>query len=76
MIDWVPPRAGSVGFMHHKLRVPASRLCLDLMEKKNTFLVPGDCFEHPEYLRIGYGNAKSTLVEGLNRLSSFLEEYQ
>ena len=75
LVDWIPPRAGSVGFMHHKVDVPASRLCLDLIKEKSTFLVPGDCFEHPDYLRIGYGNTQDTLIEGLNRLSSFLEKY-
>jgi aspartate/methionine/tyrosine aminotransferase len=76
LIDWVPPRAGSVGFMQQKVGVPASKLCLGLMEEESTFLVPGDCFEHPEHIRIGYGNPKGTITEGLKRLSRFLERFR
>ncbi|MBD3204923.1 aminotransferase class I/II-fold pyridoxal phosphate-dependent enzyme, partial [Candidatus Bathyarchaeota archaeon] len=75
LIEWIPPKAGSVGFMQHNLDLPASKVCLDLMEEESTFLVPGDCFEHPDHLRIGYGNPKNTLMEGLKRLSRFLERY-
>jgi aspartate/methionine/tyrosine aminotransferase len=51
----------------------AEEICLDLIKEKSTFLVPGDCFEHPDHIRIGYGNEKKTIMEGLNRFSDYLE---
>ena len=72
LIDWVPPRAGSVGFMKHHLDATAEEICLRLIKEKSTFMVPGDCFEMPEYIRIGYGNNINILVEGLRRFKEFL----
>ncbi len=71
-ISWVPPTAGSVGFMRHYLDTTAEEICLDLIREKSTFLVPGDCFKHPDHIRIGYGNAKETIKEGLSRVSDYL----
>ncbi len=71
-ISWVPPTAGSVGFMKHHLDTSAEKICLDLIEEKSTFLVPGDCFEHPDHIRIGYGNNKEIIKEGLKRFSDYL----
>jgi aspartate/methionine/tyrosine aminotransferase len=72
LISWIPPRAGSVGFMHHELNINAAKICKGLIEEKSTFMVPGDCFEQPEYIRIGYGNAPAILREGLTRFKNYL----
>ena len=73
-ISWVPPTAGSVGFMKHHLDKTAEEICLGLIKEKSTFLVPGDCFEHPDHIRIGYGNNKETIKEGLSRFSEYLHQ--
>jgi aspartate/methionine/tyrosine aminotransferase len=74
-ISWVPPTAGSVGFMKHQLDISAEKICLDLINEKSTFLVPGDCFEHPDHIRIGYSGDKKVLKEGLRRVSEYLDQY-
>jgi aspartate/methionine/tyrosine aminotransferase len=74
-ISWVPPTAGSVGFMKHHLPKTAEEICLDLINEKSTFLVPGDCFEHPDHIRIGYGNNKEIIKKGLGRVSDYLSQY-
>lgn len=74
-ISWVPPTAGSVGFMKHHFDTTAEKICLGLINEKSTFLVPGDCFEHPDHIRIGYGNDKAVLEEGLGRFSDYLKQY-
>jgi aspartate/methionine/tyrosine aminotransferase len=71
-ISWIPPNAGSVGFMKHYLDISAQEICLGLIKEKSTFLVPGDCFEHPDHIRIGFGNNKKTIKEGLFRFSDYL----
>jgi len=72
LISWIPPRAGSVGFMKHSLNITAEEICKQLIKEKSTFMVPGDCFEMPQYLRIGYGNNIEVLREGLSRFKEYL----
>jgi len=74
LIDWVPPRAGSVGFMRHHLDAAAWDICRELIEEKSTFMVPGDCFGFSDHIRIGYGNDAKVLREGLDRFKSYLDE--
>jgi len=73
LIDWVPPMAGSVAFMRHHLAMSSEELCLRLIKEKSTFMVPGDCFEHKDYIRIGYGNRFEAFEEGLRRFNEFLD---
>jgi len=76
LIDWVPPRAGSVGFMRHRLEAKAWDICKALIDEESTFMVPGDCFGFSDHLRIGYGNKAEVLREGLSRFKSFLEKHR
>jgi aspartate/methionine/tyrosine aminotransferase len=73
LIDWVTPRAGSVGFMRHHLDATAWHICRELIEEKSTFMVPGDCFGFSDHIRIGYGNDAEVLREGLDRFKSYLD---
>jgi len=75
LITWIPPRAGSVGFMRHHLDISAKKICEDLIKNESTFMVPGDCFEMPSYIRIGYGNNWKILEEGLSRFSRYLSSF-
>ena len=74
LLDWVRPTAGSVAFMEHHSDLKASDICIQLIKEKSTFLVPGDCFEQPKYLRIGYGNNSKLFKAGLNQISAYLEK--
>ena len=76
LIEWVPPRAGSIGFLHYDLDIPSEELCLHLIQEKGTFLVPGSCFEMEGYLRIGYGCKTEILQAGLSRFKDFLSFYR
>jgi aspartate/methionine/tyrosine aminotransferase len=73
LMEWVPPTAGSAGFLKHHLNVSAEELCRCLIEEKSTFMVPGDCFGFPDHVRIGYGNNLSTLREGFRRVKEHLD---
>jgi aspartate/methionine/tyrosine aminotransferase len=72
LIDWVPPEAGSVGFMRYYINIPSEEFCIKLLEDKSTLLVPGSCFDFDNHLRIGIGNPTETIKEGLERLKDFL----
>jgi len=72
LIDWVPPRAGSIAFLRHHLNMSSEELCLRLIEEKSVFLLPGSCFEMEGFIRIGYGCRTETLEAGLSRIKDFL----
>ncbi|MHA2249637.1 MAG: aminotransferase [Candidatus Kariarchaeaceae archaeon] len=76
LIDWIPPRAGSVGFLKHHLNISSEEFCINLINKKSTFLVPGTCFNMKGYIRIGYGCKTETLEMGLTRFKEYLNEYR
>jgi aspartate/methionine/tyrosine aminotransferase len=76
LIDWVPPRAGSIAFLRYNLKMPSEDLCLRLIREKGTLLVPGSCFGMEGYLRIGYGCKTEVLKEGLSRFKGFLNSYR
>lgn len=76
LIDWVKPKAGSVAFMKQHLSLSSEDICKKLIKEKSTFMVPGECFEIPKHLRIGYGNRLEVIEEGLKRFTSFLDDYR
>ena len=76
LIDWVPPRAGSIAFLKYKIDMSSEELCLRLIREKGTFLVPGSCFKMEGYLRMGYGCKAEILKEGLLRFKDFLNSYR
>ena len=74
LIDWVPPRAGTVAFPRYSMDMPSEELALRLIREKGVFLVPGCCFEVEGHLRIGFGGDSEELREGLRRFSDLLRE--
>jgi aspartate/methionine/tyrosine aminotransferase len=76
LIDWVPPRAGTVAFLRQNTGVSSEELCKRLIEEKDVLLVPGTCFGMEGFLRIGFGNNTVVLREGLSRFKEMLNEYR
>ena len=68
LFTWRPPDAGAICFV----RCPPSVATLDLVERVRTandiLLVPGDHFEQPGWLRLGFGNPTAQLREALELL--------
>jgi aspartate/methionine/tyrosine aminotransferase len=75
LIEWVPPRAGTVAFLRYKMDVPSEDLCRQLIDEQGVLLVPGSCFEMEGFLRIGFGGKTDVLREGLSRFTRFLKKY-
>jgi len=76
LVDWVPPRAGTVAFLRYKMDVPSKDLCRQLIDEQNVLLVPGHCFDMEGFLRIGFGGKTEVLSEGLSRFTRFLKKYR
>lgn len=43
--------------------------CKNLAKEKKTLLVPGKCFGHPEFVRLGFGSSHQDFEKGLYNLS-------
>lgn len=72
--DYVKPRAGVLTFPRVKnISMTTEELCKKLFEKEGLLMVPGECFEMPGYLRIGFGNDSKMFQTGLSIFSSFLD---
>lgn len=69
----VRPTFGSIMFPRVK-QGTAARLCDLLRDKYETSVVPGSFFEMPSHFRVGLGGDSETLVDGLERLGSALDE--
>jgi aspartate/methionine/tyrosine aminotransferase len=76
LIEWVPPRAGTLAFLQYKLDISSEELCKRLLEEESVLLVPGSCFDMEGFLRIGFGNNTDVLNEGLSRFKEFLDRYR
>jgi aspartate/methionine/tyrosine aminotransferase len=72
VFDWRRPDCGAICFVRYRPRVSA----LDLVERIRTelgiLLVPGDHFEMPGHLRLGYGNRLEELRAALTDLKPAL----
>jgi len=72
-LEAVRPQFGSIMFPRVK-QGTAERLIQLLREKYETSVVPGSFFEMPAHFRIGLGGDTETLIAGLDRLGSALDE--
>lgn len=70
-LSWVPPAAGTVGFV----RLDTGRVdefVDSLLSEHDTLVVPGRFFGTPDHFRIGWGMRAEILEEGLRRVERAL----
>ncbi|HLX08761.1 MAG TPA: capreomycidine synthase [Thermoanaerobaculia bacterium] len=72
-VGWVRPQGGVTAFPRLAL-ADSEPLCRQLAEEHSVLLVPGNCFDQPRHVRLGFGCATAELREGLRRLSVCLSE--
>lgn len=73
--DYVKPRAGVLLFPRLKnIAVTTEELCRSLYEEYKLLMVPGECFDMPGFLRIGFGNDSDMFKKGLSIFSACLKE--
>ena len=72
-VEWVRPRAGTVGFPRLRDGLDADRFAAALVEAEGVLLLPGSLFGHPgNHLRFGFG--RRDLPEALAGLLRFVEQ--
>ena len=72
--EYVEPKAGVLLFPRLKnIDITTEELCKRLYEKHKLLMLPGECFEMPGFLRIGFGNDSDMFKTGLSIFSAFLK---
>ena len=72
-VNWVKPAGGVTVFCRFKGIADVDNFCTEVLREKDVLLCPGSCFGEPEYIRIGFGEDRGMLEEGLGRLAELLD---
>jgi aspartate/methionine/tyrosine aminotransferase len=67
--SWTPPCAGVTAFIRLNGIGDTTTFCDRLLLQAGVLLVPGACFGHPAYVRLGFGGPEGELREGLQRMA-------
>lgn len=81
--SWVKPKAGTTALVQFRKGgepVDDEKFMLDLLEKTKVLFLPASvCFGHRKdfkgYVRVGYACHTSVLMEALEKLGAYVEEY-
>lgn len=73
-LSFVKPRAGTTALVYYDLDIDSYPFCEQIYQKTGAFVTPGDCFEQPHSIRIGYACDKQVLIEGLQAISEFIKK--
>ena len=55
--------------------MPIEEFCINLLNDTGVLLIPGNRFDVEGHARLGYCAKTEVLIEGLNRLSSYLRTF-
>lgn len=70
---YTKPQAGTTALVYYDYDIPSYEFCERLYHETGSFVTPGDCFEQPRSMRIGYACDAQTLKDGLAALADFAE---
>lgn len=79
VFEWVPPGGGFLSFPRYDLDVPSWDLCIRLLEAPyRTYLIPGSCYGHEGYVRLGFGSGTPSedIKAGLEQVDRFIDDYK
>ena len=71
-VSYVKPMAGTTALVYYDLDIPSYTFCEEMYHKTGAFVTPGDCFEMPHSMRIGYAYGKQALIDGLRAISEYI----
>lgn len=71
-ITWVKPKSGTTALLKYDLPMTSRDFCIALLKETGVMFTPGAALNMEGYVRIGYANTPSVLIEGLGRVSAFL----
>ena len=68
------PDAGAICYTRYDAPINSTELAEKLRVEKDVLVVPGDHFGMDQYLRLGFGNPRDELLEGLGRIREAFDE--
>lgn len=71
----VPPEAAAICFIKLKDGINSLDFVLRVRDEKSVLISPGEHFDMPGFIRIGFGSDKEYLEPALQRISELLETY-
>lgn len=71
-LTYTKPQAGTTALVYYDYNLPSYEFCERMYHETGAFVTPGDCFEQPHSVRIGYASDTQVLKDGLNAFSAFL----
>ena len=71
-VSYVKPQAGTTALVYYDLDISSYEFCEEMYKKTGAFVTPGDCFEVPHSMRIGYAYGKQDLIDGLKAISDYI----
>jgi len=74
VLGWIPPQGGMTAFPW-LLSGENSRPFCQAAAERGTLLAPGDCFDSPEYFRIGFAAAGDQFSAALDRLGTVVKSW-
>ena len=70
---YTKPQAGTTALVYYDYDIPSYEFCERLYHGTGSFVTPGDCFEQPHSMRIGYACDAQMLKDGLAALADLVE---
>ena len=74
-VSLVFPKHVSVSFIKIDVDMPIEEFCINLLNDTGVLLIPGNRFDVEGHARLGYCAKTDVLIEGLKRLSKYLQKY-
>ena len=71
-VSYVKPKAGTTALVYYDLDISSYEFCEEMYKKTGAFVTPGDCFEVPHSMLIGYAYGKQDLIDGLKAISEYI----
>ena len=73
-LSFVKPEAGTTALVYYDYDIDSYTFCIDMLKVSGALVTPGDCFEEPRSMRIGYAYSDNVddLKRGLDAISSYL----
>ena len=73
-LSFVKPEAGTTALVYYDYDIDSYDFCIRMMETEGALVTPGDAFEEPKSMRIGYAYSDNVddLSEGLAAISRFM----
>lgn len=75
-LSYVKPEAGTTALVYYDFPVYSYTLCRQMYDAYGAFVTPGDCFDEPCSMRIGYAADRDTLEKGLKAMSTFFRSLE